>query len=43
MVESKYILITDDGQYESDNLFFLICEIIIHRTWHLIKHGKWMD
>ena len=43
MAESKYVLTTGAGHYESDNLFFLICEIIIHRTWHLIKHGRWMD
>jgi hypothetical protein len=43
MIESKYILITDAGQYESDNLFFLICEVIKHRTWHLINHGEWKD
>ena len=43
MAEPKYILTTEAGRYESDNLFFLICEVIVHRTWHLIKHGRWVD
>jgi hypothetical protein len=36
-------LIVDAGEYESDSLFSLIIEVLKHRTWHLFKHGKWMD
>jgi len=43
MAEPKYILTTEAGRYESDNLFFLIWEVVIHRTWHLIKDGRWVD
>ena len=43
MKECKYVLTTENGRYESDNLFFLICEILIHRTQHLIKDGRWVD
>jgi len=31
------------GHYESDTLVGLLVLIIKHRTWHLFKHGKWMD
>ena len=39
----KYKLEVEEGSYESDNLFFLFCQIILHRFWHLINHGKWTD
>jgi len=40
---SKYKLTVKEGVYYSDNLFFLIIEILKHRFSHLIKDGKWMD
>ena len=36
-------LIVKQGYYESDSLWSLIIEVLKHRTWHLFKHGKWMD
>ena len=36
-------LIVKQGYYESDGLWSLIIEVLKHRTWHLFKHGKWMD
>ena len=38
-----YILEVPAGTYSSDNLFSLVWEIIKHRTWHLLKHGRWVD
>ena len=32
----KYKLEVEEGSYESDNLFFLFCQIILHRFWHLL-------
>ena len=43
MYKPKYKLETEYGHYESDNLFFLFCEIVIHRTMHLIQDGQWRD
>ena len=31
------------GSYESNSLFGLVWEVLKHRTWHLFKHGRWMD
>ncbi len=31
------------GTYESDSLIGLCWEVLKHRTWHLFKHGRWMD
>jgi hypothetical protein len=39
----KYRLEVEDGFYENDNLLLLIVQIVLHRTWHLIKHGRWTD
>ena len=39
----KYKLEVEEGFYENDNLLFLVCQILLHRTWHLIKHGRWAD
>jgi len=33
----------DTGLYESDSWIGLMIEIIKHRTWHLVNHGKWID
>ena len=32
-----------DGVYESNSMFGLWWEVMKHRTWHLFKHGRWMD
>jgi hypothetical protein len=37
------LIIKGVGSYEADTLFQLIIEVLKHRTWHLINHGKWMD
>ena len=39
----KYKLEVEEGYYENDNLLLLFAQVIIHRFWHLIKHGKWAD
>lgn len=39
----KYRLEVEDGFYENDNLLLLIVQIVLHRTWHLIQHGRWID
>ena len=39
----KYRLEVEEGHYENDNLFFLICQVLLHRFWHLVNHGKWAD
>ncbi len=39
----KYKLEVEDGYYENDNLLLLFAQVILHRFWHLIKHGKWTD
>ena len=31
------------GFYESEFYIGLMWEMLKHRTWHLFKHGKWMD
>jgi len=31
------------GYYEADSLFYLFWGVFVHRTQHLLKHGKWMD
>jgi len=41
--KSYYELKVPVGKYYSDNIFFLLWEVIKHRTSHLIKHGRWMD
>jgi hypothetical protein len=40
---AKFKLIVEAGVYESDSLLSLILEVLKHRFWHLINHGKWMD
>jgi hypothetical protein len=40
---SKYRLEVEEGYYENDNLLLLFAQVILHRFWHLIKHGKWTD
>ena len=42
-MESNFKLIVKEGEYESDSFFALIIEVLKHRTWHLFKHGKWID
>ena len=37
------LIVKGVGAYEADTLFKLIIEVLKHRTWHLFKHGKWMD
>ena len=39
----KYKLEVEEGFYEGDNLFFLICKVVLHRFWHLVNHGEWTD
>jgi hypothetical protein len=39
----KYKLEVEEGYYENDNLLLLFAQVILHRFWHLIKHGKWTD
>tara|TARA_R100001443_G_scaffold61529_1_gene71643 strand:- start:1147 stop:1284 length:138 start_codon:yes stop_codon:yes gene_type:complete len=39
----KYRLEVEEGHYENDNLFFLICQVLLHRFWHLINYGEWAD
>ena len=31
------------GEYTSNSLIGLVWEVLKHRTWHLFKHGRWMD
>jgi hypothetical protein len=37
------LIIKKVGYYEADTFWQLIIEVLKHRTWHLFKHGKWMD
>ena len=39
----KYKLEVEEGFYENDNLFILVCQLLLHRFWHLLNHGKWVD
>jgi hypothetical protein len=32
-----------EGVYESGSMFGLWWEVMKHRTWHLFKHGRWVD
>jgi|TARA_B100000287_G_scaffold348754_1_gene337114 hypothetical protein len=41
--KSYYELKVPNGTYSSDNIFSLMWEVLTHRTWHLFKHGRWMD
>ena len=41
--KSYYELNVPAGTYSSDNIFRLFFEVIKHRTWHLLKHGRWVD
>ena len=41
--KSKYKLVVEGGYYENDNLYFLVCQVVLHRFCHLVKHGKWAD
>ena len=41
--KSKYKLEVEGGYYENDNLFFLVCHVVLHRFWHLVNYGKWAD
>jgi hypothetical protein len=43
MKDSRYKLFVTTGMYESDTLIGLFVEILRHRTWHLLTHGKWVD
>ena len=40
---SRYKLITPGGTYYADSLLVLFFEVIKHRFWHLVRHGRWMD
>jgi len=31
------------GYYEANSLFQIAILMLKHRTWHLFKHGKWID
>jgi hypothetical protein len=37
------VLFVKEGYYKSDSFFGLVLEVLKHRTWHLIKEGKWKD
>jgi hypothetical protein len=39
----KFILKVENGEYYADTFWELIIEVLKHRFWHLINHGKWMD
>ena len=39
----KFKLFCNAGIYEADSFFNLIIEVLKHRTWHLLNHGKWID
>ena len=43
MKKSKATYIVDAGKYESDTLIGLCIEVLKHRLWHLVKHGRWVD
>ena len=43
VIVKEYKYTCDAGEYTSDSLWGLIFEILKHRTWHLFKHGKWID
>ena len=36
-------LIVKAGYYEAPTIISLLCEVVKHRCWHLINHGKWSD
>lgn len=37
------LIVKGVGAYEADTFWQIIIEVLKHRTWHLFKHGKWMD
>jgi hypothetical protein len=39
----KFTLQVEEGEYYADTFWQLIIEVLSHRFWHLINHGKWMD
>lgn len=41
--ESKCVYTVPEGTYEAKTMVGLVWEVCKHRTWHLFKHGKWMD
>ncbi len=41
--KKKFKLICKAGVYEASSMIGLIYEVLKHRTYHLIKDGKWMD
>jgi hypothetical protein len=42
-MKSKFMLIVEAGSYQADTFLGLIFEVLKHRFYHLINHGKWMD
>jgi hypothetical protein len=42
-MKSKFVLHVAAGTYEADTFTGLIIEVLKHRFYHLINHGKWMD
>ena len=40
---TRYVLLVENGAYESDSLIMLVWEVFKHRCWHLYKHGVWID
>jgi hypothetical protein len=40
---SRYVLLVENGVYESDSLIMLMWEMFKHRCWHLYRHRVWMD
>jgi len=42
-MKSKFILHVTAGTYEANTFLGLIFEVLKHRFYHLITHGKWMD
>lgn len=43
--KSKYkcVYTVPAGSYEARTITGLVWQVLKHRTWHLFKHGKWID
>jgi hypothetical protein len=39
----KCVYTVPAGSYEARTITGLIWQVLKHRTWHLFKHGKWID
>jgi hypothetical protein len=43
VIVKEYKYTCDAGEYTAESFWGLVWEILKHRTWHLFKHGKWID